>query len=175
MSAMKNIIFLGGIHGAGKTAFAPALCGGLGLVHETASSLIKSAWNDKRVENISGNQANLIKAVNNLDRTRKYLLDGHFCLLSKTGQVQPIDVDVFEKLFLAAVIILRENAEVIQERILRRDNRSHTLEFLNAFQERELKHAKQVSEMLDMPMQVITPSKSGDEILAKNFIEEVFS
>lgn len=170
MIRMKNIVFIGGIHGVGKTSFSEAICRDLGLVHITASSLIGSFKESKRVKNIPENQEILVEAVNDLDSTGKYLLDGHFCLLSKDGQIQTIEVDVFNKLSLMAIIVLQEKVETIQDRLSKRDNHLYTLEFLNDFQEKELKQAKQVSDSLNIRMQVISPSNRNDEIPAEIFL-----
>lgn len=170
MIMIKNIVFMGGIHGVGKTLFSEAICRDSGLVHITASSLIGSFKKSKRTKNIPGNQEILVEAVNGLDSTIKYLLDGHFCLLDRDGRIQIIEVNVFKKLHLMAIIVLQEKVETIQDRLFKRDNCSYTLEFLNDFQEKELEQAKQVSDSLNIRMQVVSPSNRNDEIPAEIFL-----
>ncbi|MDA7967788.1 MAG: ATP-binding protein [Gammaproteobacteria bacterium] len=172
---MKNIIFLGGIHRVGKSTLARAFCKDSALIHKSAGYLIGSVGADKQVADVSGNQARLIEAVNNLDRTAKYLLDGHFCLWGKDGQIKPIETEVFEKLFLAAVILLQGDVQVIQNRIRELGERNCTVAFLEDFQQKELEQAKKISKTLDIPMRVITLSKIDDDILlVKDFVESVF-
>ena len=87
---MKHkIIFLGGVHGVGKTSLCNKMCEELSIEGYSASNLIKRVKNvkfptNKHSEEINGNQDTLIVAVNKYIRCKTAcLLDGHFCLLNE--------------------------------------------------------------------------------------------
>jgi adenylate kinase len=80
------VIFLGGVHGVGKSTLA-ALCKESGVEHLRASDLIKQASSEarfderKRVKDVDGNQGILVRSLNaRIDGGGKFLLDGHFTL-----------------------------------------------------------------------------------------------
>ena len=172
---MKNIIFVGGIHGVGKTSFAKKLCHDFELVHITASDLIGVLKEGNHVNDIFGNQKILIEAINNLNNVCSYLLDGHFCLLGANNKIQVVEVDVFEKLQLKGIVVLWGKVATIQERIYKRDGSQYTLDFLSSFQEKELEQAELVSDSLNLPLRVISSSNQNDETIGKNFIESLLT
>ena len=78
-------IFLAGAHGVGKTFLGRPVAKRLGLLHATASELIRqergrATWNtDRRVTEVDENQEALIAAVQRLSAEgTAVLLDGHF-------------------------------------------------------------------------------------------------
>lgn len=85
----NNIIFIGGVHGVGKGTICQKIKEKLDFTHLSASEVLK--WDDfknekgdKRVENVSTTQQRLIENLKNIvNPQKKYLLDGHFCLLKK--------------------------------------------------------------------------------------------
>lgn len=168
----RKIIFVGGVHGVGKTTFCKAMASRFGIGHFSASDLIAIERQeehrlDKQVENISKNQDVLVKAINKHFKNNDWnLLDGHFCLLSKDRQITKIQITTYEDINPGAIIILYEKPENIASRLRQRDNIKHNLSLLQSFQEQELSYAKYVSNKLDIPCLVHNVGSSEEKTLS---------
>lgn len=100
------LIFLGGVHGVGKTSMCEGLFERFGLEVISASTIIRAERahpsSDSRtaVLNVGGNQGLLIRGVQRLvtGAPGKYLLDGHFALRTLAGNIEEIDADVFHSI-----------------------------------------------------------------------------
>ena len=83
---VKNrLIFLGGVHGSGKSTYSQKILSAFGYTCVSASELIKNydgeVNNDKTVLNIDNNQLVLLSAIEKLQRDNyKVVIDGHFCI-----------------------------------------------------------------------------------------------
>lgn len=108
----NNIIFIGGVHGVGKGTICQKIKEKLDFTHLSASEVLK--WDDfknekgdKRVENVSTTQQRLIENLKNIvNPQKKYLLDGHFCLLKKDNSIERVPLKVFQQINPLAVIIV---------------------------------------------------------------------
>jgi adenylate kinase len=170
------IVFVGGIHGVGKTYLGAPTAKHLGIRHATASQLIREerglqSWGaDKRVKGIDENQAALISATNRLrSGGQKLLLDGHFVLRGATGELNEIAPQVFRDLKIGAVLLLHASVDVVFERLQARGDTSWTESELHMLTEREEAHARRVSADLDVTFRYLTaPSQNefGDAISA---------
>lgn len=84
----RQIIFVSGVHGVGKTTLCKKIASRYKIEHFSASNLIakekaEEHLQNKQVENITGNQDFLVTAINKYFKNETwYLLDGHFCLLN---------------------------------------------------------------------------------------------
>ena len=84
----KTIIFVGGVHGVGKTTFCQRLAAESGYSHFAASSLIKQKKEtaistvSKNVTDIPSNQELLLEAISDLEASI-IILDGHFTIPDK--------------------------------------------------------------------------------------------
>ncbi len=155
MISRRKIIFVGGIHGVGKSTVCKKLCDDIGGIYLSASKLIgayrnklllKNIDNGKLVADIDKNQDFLVKAVaENIEQDRKYLLDGHFTLLDSSGTIQTIPLSTFAGLMLTAAIVLTDDPVLIQKRLLLRDGAQYDLKLLESMQIQELSHAEHVS------------------------------
>ena len=173
--SVGNIIFVGGIHGVGKTEFSRALCAATSLVHITASSLI-GAQKDKQVKNISKNQDILIRAIRtDLRESERYLMDGHFCLLNSNNQAEEIQLNVFHQIGMAGIFILHADVLVIQERLRNRDSKEYPIEILSALQEAELAHGAYIAKSLSLPLRIIADASESDSSEHARFIRNIFS
>ena len=80
----RRIVFIGGVHGVGKTTLCNELAARFNIEHFSASNLIarekeEEHLRNKQVENIAGNQDHLVVAINKyFNSTSWYLLDGHW-------------------------------------------------------------------------------------------------
>lgn len=162
LSHPPPFIFVGGIHGVGKStlcdsAFAPA-----GYHCVTASSLIRlrrsHSDREKLVDDIPDNQTALIEQLELEKITRRHLLlDGHFCLLNGEGEVEPIRIEVFEAMSPSALVLVKCDPKVVADRLTNRDKKEWCPEMLQQFQEAEEKHAKLVAKVLQAPLTIVRP------------------
>jgi adenylate kinase len=153
---MKNIIFIGGIHGVGKGTICNEIALKTGSIHLTASEILKwegiSDRDNKLVKNIASTQSRLIKGLDNLIRTdEKYLLDGHFCLLNSDGIPSRIDEDTFDQINLKAIAIVIDVVKKIAKRIEARDGKIYDVKILNELQQMEIEYAKYLSDKYSIP------------------------
>ena len=169
-------IFVAGVHGVGKTYLAQQLPVEFGLVHTSASKLIKeersmATWGtDKKVSDVDGNQLALAAAVSRHNKAGvRLLLDGHFVLRDAGGQFVRLGAEVFDALNLDAVILLETEPRIIAERILGRDGREDSIEELQLFLDAEREQARLVCDALGIALTVAAgPTAAG-------FAEMVFS
>ncbi len=95
------MIFVSGIHGVGKTYFCTMIKKQLNISSYSASELIskrgkKKLSSDKRTSEIALNQIYLEEAINELNKdSKKFILDGHFCLLDSDQKISRIPREVF--------------------------------------------------------------------------------
>lgn len=173
----NNIIFVGGIHGVGKTTLCHYLANELNIMNYSSSKLIAKLNServkvDKTVNDINGNQDALLNAINLfLSKDENYILDGHFCLLDENNKISQIPLGTFKNLDLKLIVILTDNPKDIIERISIRDSRGYSAEFITEFQENEIEYAKYISEQLEIDCKIVNP-KEKEEItrLIKNII-----
>lgn len=153
----RRILFVGGVHGVGKSTWCNSMCVRTNSVHYSASELISrigkvSHSTNKRVVDVGKNQDVLVTAVNEyLVGNHSYLLDGHFCLLSQGGGVTEVPVATFEALSPVAIIVLFDDPERIWSRLKDRDKENSDVGFLSLFQDAELNYSESVARKLDVP------------------------
>lgn len=164
----KNIIFIGGIHGVGKSTFAKSLAKKYDISYYSSSDLIAvekgERFKNKSTKNINSNQDLLIDAIRKTcieDRT--YILDGHFCLLDTNNDIKKIPIETYKEIEIKSIIVLVEDVEKIAERLKTRDNTNYDLKLIEYFQQEEKNYAKKVSLELNIPIKFIK-STCGKEI-----------
>jgi adenylate kinase len=142
-------VFVGGVHGVGKTTACAEAATQLGICHATASGIIRQqrssaiALNSKHVQNIAGNQDLLINGVNALRALgAPLLLDGHFSLLGSDGAVTPVEARVFKHLDLSAIVLFYDHPRSIADRLNKRDGNKHTEQLVKQLQEIEISTAR---------------------------------
>src|SRR5258705_13818706 len=101
----QPLVFVGGVHGSGKTTLSRLLAGLIPASHVTAGSLIREASSadhvvtvgtqDKAVPDVDANQAILLRGLAAYQRRtafdiRPLLLDGHFTLVSASGAIESV-------------------------------------------------------------------------------------
>lgn len=167
----RKIIFVGGVHGVGKTSLCNKVCEVLGIERYSASDLIKKVKNvtfptNKRIEGIEENQDSLIVAVDSyMDCKTVCLLDGHFCLLDEHGNVVPVPLSTFSSLSPIAIIVLNDEPSNIYARIQSRDGDASGVDGIAAFQDSEIEYSKLVSESLRVPYLLASPFTEGEVII----------
>lgn len=154
---LKQLVFVGGVHGVGKSTACKTICSDLGLFYLSASELIRwSELNDdptnKLVKDIPDTQARLISAVNHYQHADgKYLLDGHFCLLNVKSEIIRISLRTFEIIAPSIICIITGNAGEIAKSQMARGGQVYTAEVIAEMQNCEIDHAHQVANHLSIP------------------------
>ncbi|MCU0349458.1 MAG: ATP-binding protein [Flavobacterium sp.] len=153
---MSNIIFIGGIHGVGKGTICKEIASKTDLIHITASEILK--WNEisssdnKLVNNISSTQERLINGLKSIIKNdKRYLLDGHFCLLNSNGIPCKIDEDTFDSINPKIISIVIDDIGKIIDRLERRDNKKYDINILDELQKMEIEYAKYLSKKYSIP------------------------
>ena len=161
-----DLIFIGGIHGVGKSYFCEQITNQTGLIAYSASKLItelkhEQFKSDKLIADIGDNQNYLLAAVRKIS-DKEYLLDGHFCLLNSTAEVERVPLDTFKQLPINAIMVIYDDVSKVLERLNTRDGINHSKVIFEKFQNEELSYAKDVAKMLCVPFASI---KSENDIV----------
>jgi len=152
-----KIIFIGGVHGVGKTTLCKSVSSEFNIKHYSASELIKKYSNIKfepnaRVKNINRNQDMLIQAINTyLEINKIYILDGHFCLLNQASEITKIPLATFTQMAPSAIILLHNNPNDIYSRLKDQERYIYDVGLLTSFQDQELQYSRFVANKLGIP------------------------
>ena len=130
----SDIIFIGGVHGVGKTYFRNKFLLSAGWYGVSASEIIKQKAGEvninKRTAAIEDNQKLLQEGLSSIkQRFYRIALDGHFSLINKTGQVTLVSEDTFTGIEPSAIIVLTAPVEIIYDRLRARDDQKYTISF----------------------------------------------
>lgn len=154
----KNIAFLGGVHGVGKTTICNDVCAKLNFQHLSASTVIKweqinSDPKNKLVKNIPATQDRLVSGlIQAVTKDHLYLLDGHFCLLDKNNDIVPVPLQTFKLISPFFLGLIIGDVQQIKEHLEARDQRPYDYDILKRLQETELSHAQYISDELGVKL-----------------------
>jgi len=170
-------IFLGGIHGVGKSFVCSNYLKDLQIKVYSASNLIRRYSSNivdvnKKVDNISSNQTCLIDAIREIPKTYNVIiLDGHFCLLDNQSNIVRISEEVLCSLNMVSIIVLYEDITLIRERLKQRDKYDFSIDLLHNIQEEELYYSKYLSQKYNLPYLCVKSSVC--ELNIKHFLKEL--
>jgi adenylate kinase len=175
---LRKIIFVGGIHGVGKSYFCNHLKQKYDTQHFSCSSLIsefkKQQFVKKEVKNINNNQNILIQALSTIAFNNKpFFLDGHFCLLTPEQNVSQIPLDTFLHISPQAIIVLKDDPEKIYSRLNQRDKVKYDILLIQKMQNIELNYSKIVSQKLSVPYFVYDVSNPDESI--NDYLNSLFN
>lgn len=156
----NSIIFVGGIHGVGKSTICRRICAELNIEYLSASKLMK--WselnedtNNKKVEDLSLTQDRLIVGLRNVVQENKtYTLDGHYCLLNKENEVTKIPFEIFEQVKPKLFVIVVKDVNEIKKQLEARDKKSYDINLLEKFQNKEITYAEYLADKLNIPIYI---------------------
>ncbi|MCD6018904.1 MAG: hypothetical protein K0S53_2025 [Bacteroidetes bacterium] len=156
----NNIYFVGGIHGVGKSTICKDICRQLKINYLSASDVLK--WNtlntdlkNKKVQNISQTQDLLIEGLRAcVKNDEKYLLDGHYCLFNKEGEITRIPFETFRTINPISLSIIINAPSTIKSRLELRDNRKYDINLLSNMLDLEMEYARELSQKLDVVLLV---------------------
>lgn len=155
-----GVIFVAGVYAVGKTTACTCVAKTARISHHTASSLIKAEKasaipeEGKVVADIIDNQNLLIRGVQRalMENGGRILLDGHFTLPDRDGQIEQIAVEVFKALNIQGVVVLHDDPHAISARFVARDGESRSADIVAKHQRAELTHARTVCDHLGIPL-----------------------
>ncbi|MUG99456.1 AAA family ATPase [Scytonema sp. UIC 10036] len=173
----RKLIFVGGVHGVGKTTLCKEIESKFHVKHFSASNLISREKQEehllnKLVEKIGENQDILLTAINKYFKNENwYLLDGHFCLLNKDNEITKIPESTYDGICPNAILLLVDKPEDIYARLSSRDSIKHDLALLKYFQEQEIGYAEYISGKLNIPYLIYHLTESKNKVYT--FIESL--
>lgn len=159
-----TIVFVGGVHGVGKSTCCARVSQLVGCLHVTASEIIRRARAQavasagKLVTDVDGNQRLLTRGFHAMREeagTTSILLDGHFALRDALGQIQLVSVDVFKSLRIDRVVCFVDEPSAIAARVRQRDGAAPPDRDIADLQDAELRHAELVAITLAIPFTLL--------------------
>ncbi len=153
MVKRNRLIFIGGIHGVGKTTACTKLSLALGAIHVEAGKLIskhiRKNQTTKKVKDVNKNQDYLLLELEPLFKSKKWLIvDGHFTLIGSNNKIKKIPKRTFLKIKPSLIIVLTDRPNRIASRLRRRDKLDYNVETLYKMQELEKEHARSIADDL---------------------------
>jgi len=159
---LENISFVGGIHGVGKSTICKDICKKFKINYLSASEVLK--WSklntdvkNKKVDDISFTQDLLITGLNEqANKSERYILDGHYCLFNKDGNVERIPFDTFRQINPASLHIITGNIDEIKKHLEERDQKQYNYKLLKEMQDAEIDYANEISRKILKPLVIST-------------------
>lgn len=174
----QPIVFVGGVHGSGKTTLSRLLAAALPAAHVTAGGLIREAAatghvvtvgaQDKAVPDVDANQATLLRGLSayqarTADDARPLLLDGHFTLMNPEGEIVEVPATVFTAIGPMAVVIVETDPAVVHRRLAERAPEAPSAELIARLADRERERANAMSKAQKVPIFTLTGDGSLEQ------------
>lgn len=161
----KGCIFVGGVHGSGKTELCKKIQEKIDCVYLSASQLLKWSKKEKNVENVQENQRILKELLKKeMQDDKIYLIDGHFALWNKEYKCEKVPLTFFEDLNIKCILLTVEDYSVIYERLCTRDETNVALKNIEDMSKIESEQAIFISENLKVPLYKIVSTKEIENI-----------
>lgn len=163
----QPVVFVGGVHGSGKTTLSRVIAEALPATHVTAGALIREAAapghvvtvgaQDKAVPDLDANQAVLLRGLSayqarTADDTRPLLLDGHFTLMNPAGEIVEVPSAVFRAIAPVVVLLVESKAEIVHQRLAGRALEAPSAETIARLAGRERERAIETAASLKIPL-----------------------
>lgn len=172
-------VFFAGIYGVGKSTIIEKLSALTGLPAFSAGDLISARNGEKYgankvVRDKSRNQRILVDCVSELlGNNHRIMLAGHFCIVTKEGQIDRLPSFVFDGIELEKIILLEASAETIVSHLSQRDGKSYSVGFIKKMLNEERLAARYTSDQLHIPLAVyeMTFSEKDEKALLQELQE----
>lgn len=151
-------VFFAGIYGVGKSTVIDKISNMTGVRAYSAGDLISEKNGElystnKAVSNKDHNQRILIQRVAELlERNKKILLAGHFCIINKLGKIEELPSYVFDKINLEKIILLEAPTETIITHLNVRDDKCYSQDLIQSMLITEREAAQDASERLGISL-----------------------
>ena len=165
----NQTVVVNGMPGSGKTIVAIFL-----LKYLRDSEEFK----DKKINDIKENQQllldelNIIKSKSGLKET-DFILDGHLCLLNKSNKNEKIPLNILKRFGIDNIIVIVDSVRNIKYILKELDNIDWSNEFIELFQNKEIKYARELAKEIGADLRIIKNHIDGDmneEQFDKNII-----
>ncbi len=175
----QPIVFVGGVHGSGKSTLCRYLAGALPAAHVTDGALIREAASaahvvtvgaqNKAVPDVDANQAVLLRGLSafqarTADDSRVVLLDGHFTLMNPSGEIVDVPSEVFAAIAPIAVLLVETDTGVVQRRLAARAPDAPAANVIAALAARERYRASATAEALRVPILSLPGDGSVEQV-----------
>ena len=169
-----SVVFVAGIYGVGKSTLCDKIKSIKGYDYYNSSDLISKNnkeiyGNNKYVKDVNKNQEILLSELKKLKKD--IILTGHFCIANSKNEIDVLPLDVFAKMNITKIIVLKRDLKLVKEFLKRRDNKDYSLEFLNKLQNKEISLASIVASDINVDLSFIDMEFNENDIM--RFIEEV--
>ncbi|MBY8290996.1 AAA family ATPase [Vibrio fluvialis] len=150
-----KIIFVSGIHGVGKGTLCKSLKESLNYPTYSCSDLIK--LNSEYIEMgkaVSNAEKNQIALLTGLEKIKEdvIILDGHFCLVGREGQIIELGFETFDAIRPQKIINVTCDVAVVHQRLMDRDGTSLDMSVLQKLQQRESERTKEFAQTRLIPI-----------------------
>ena len=160
-----------GIHGAGKTIYCNNLSRKTGLKCYSASELIGRSIaihqeKTKKIDQINVRQKALIQELGQAKQEKDdFLLDGHLCLIDQEDRIVRLPTDLFENLGITKILVVKAKPMDIAGRLKQRNDIIWTVDFIDRFQQEELRYAHELAKILGVDIEEIDTSTKVNIVL----------
>lgn len=126
---MNSVIFIGGVHGVGKTTVAKVASAQLTIPTHTCSALIREELSADSLDLhgqsvVERNQRALLQAVRKVaNKFNSIMLDGHFSLVVGGITPTPVPLEFFLALAPRAVLLIEDDPFAVSQRLMERDGK----------------------------------------------------
>ena len=100
-------------------------------------------------------------------KEKRFILEGHICLLDKNNKVNVISSSVFKKLNPEMIIVIVDSEKIIAKRNKHKSEKLASEEFLISFQREEIRNAKKIGEIMKIPVLIVNNDIEGYELLRR--------
>lgn len=168
----KGCIFVGGVHGSGKTELCKKIQEKIDCVYLSASQLLKWSKKEKTVENVQENQRILKEHLKKeMQDDKLYLIDGHFALWNKEYKCEKVPLAFFENLNIKCILLVVENEDVIEKRLFLRNEINVLSENIVSISMVEKEYSQFVAEKLGVYFYQVNSSNENQVNILINQME----
>lgn len=170
----KGCIFVGGVHGSGKTELCKKIQEKIDCVYLSTSQLLKWSKKEKNVENVQENQRILKELLKKeMQDDKLYLIDGHFALWNNEYKCEKVPLTFFEGLNIKCILLVVENEDVIEKRLFVRNEINVLSENIVSISMVEKEYSQFVAEKLGVYFYQINSSNESQVNILINQMEQI--